>query len=207
MLKILGRSSSINVRKVLWACAELGIGFEREDWGAGYKSTQTPEFLALNPNALVPVIKDEDFVLWESNTIIRYLARAYRGESIYPAAPKLRAIVDQWIDWQATGLNPAWSYAFSALVRQSPPNPRPEEIALSIRNWTRQMAILDEQLARTGAYVAGEAFTLADIPVGLSVHRWFSAPIARRDFPAVSAYYERLSQRPGFMTHGRNGNP
>ncbi|TKI07419.1 glutathione S-transferase family protein [Martelella alba] len=207
MLKILGRSSSINVRKVLWTCEELGIKFEREDWGAGFKPTQTPEFLALNPNALVPVIKDDDFVLWESNAIIRYLARAYRGEALYPAPPKQRAILDQWIDWQATSLNPAWSYAFNALVRHLPPDPREADIAASLRNWTGKMAILDKQLAKTGGFVAGAAFTLADIPMGLSVHRWFATPFEHADFPAVSAYYERLSLRPGFMAHGRNGLP
>ncbi len=207
MLKILGRSSSINVRKVLWACAELGIEYQREDWGAGFKSTHSPEFLALNPNALVPVIQDEDFVLWESNAIIRYLARAYRGESLYPAAPKIRAGIDQWIDWQAADLNLAWRYVFGALVRHNPAHPDPDRIAASTAGWTGKMAILDRQLHATGAFVAGPAFTLADIPLGLSVNRWFATPFPRPDFPAVSAYYARLSQRPAFMAHGRNGLP
>ncbi|WP_413742578.1 glutathione S-transferase family protein [Sodalis sp. RH15] len=207
MLKILGRSSSINVRKVLWACAELGIEYQREDWGNGFKSTHSPEFLALNPNAMVPVIQDEDFVLWESNTIIRYLARAYRGESLYPAAPKIRAGIDRWIDWQAADLNPAWSYVFSALVRHNPEHPDPERIKAAAASWADKMSILEGQLKATGAFVAGPAFTLADIPIGLSVHRWFSTPLQRPDLPAVSAYYERLSLRPAFIAHGRNGQP
>ncbi|XBS71013.1 glutathione S-transferase family protein [Acerihabitans sp. KWT182] len=207
MLKILGRSSSINVRKVLWACGELGIEFEREDWGTGFQSTHSPEFLALNPNAMVPVIQDEDFVLWESNTIIRYLARAYRGEALYPAAPKIRAGIDCWIDWQAAELNPAWSYVFGALVRHNPEHPDSARIDAGIAGWTRKMSILEGRLGSTGAYVAGESFTLADIPIGLSVNRYLCTPIPHADFPAVNAYYERLSLRPAFMAYGRNGQP
>src|SRR6266702_6900665 len=120
MLQILGKTSSINVRKVLWTCAELGLPFEQEDWGSGFRATDVSEFLALNPNAMVPVIKDGEFVLWESNSIIRYLAGRYHGESLYPADPCERAKCDQWIDWQASELNRSWRYAFLALVRHSP---------------------------------------------------------------------------------------
>ncbi|HCW47770.1 MAG TPA: glutathione S-transferase, partial [Erwiniaceae bacterium] len=100
MLKILGRASSINVRKVLWLCDELGLTYQREEWGEGFKSTHDARFLALNPNAMIPVIQDDDFILWESNTIIRYLANRYSGEWLYPTPPRERARVDQWIDWQ-----------------------------------------------------------------------------------------------------------
>jgi len=110
MLQILGKASSINVRKVLWACTELGIAFEREDWGSGFRSTFSPQFLALNPNAMVPVIKDGDFVLWESNSILRYLANQYHGQHLYPAEPRVRARVDQWMDWQATHHNKSSTY-------------------------------------------------------------------------------------------------
>lgn len=105
MLRILGKASSINVRKVLWACEELNLPFVREDWGSGFLSTHSTEFLALNPNGMVPVIEDGDWVLWESNTILRYLANAYGGAALYPTAPRERARVDQWMDWQATNLN------------------------------------------------------------------------------------------------------
>jgi hypothetical protein len=114
-----GKASSINVRKVLWACAEMDIPFEREDWGVGFQSTHTAAFMALNPNAMVPVIQDGDFVLWESNSIIRYLANRYHGAGIYPPEAQARARVDQWMDWQATDLNKSWSYAFMSLVRHS----------------------------------------------------------------------------------------
>lgn len=105
MLRILGKATSINVRKVLWTCAEIGLPFEREDWGTTFKSTDTPEFLAMNPNAMVPVIQDGDFTLWESNTIIRYLVTRYGEASVYPAEARARARIDQWIDWQASDLN------------------------------------------------------------------------------------------------------
>jgi|SRR5476649_619010 len=201
MLKILGRTSSINVRKVLWACAELNIDFEREDWGMGFRSTESPEFLALNPNAMVPVIKDGDFVLWESNTIIRYLAAAYGGAGLYPAAPRARALVDQWLDWQAADLNPAWGYAFHGLVRRSPAHQQPERIAASLTSWNAFMMILDRQLDATGAFVAGNDFSLADIAIGLSVNRWRLTPAAKPELPAVAAYYQRLSCRPGCQTY------
>ncbi|MBN3752358.1 glutathione S-transferase [Paraburkholderia sp. Tr-20389] len=207
MIEILGKASSINVRKVLWTCAELNLNFEREDWGSGFRSTQTPAFLSLNPNGLVPVVKDGDVVLWESNTIIRYLAARYDGAHLYPAEPVLRARVDQWIDWQAADLNRSWSYAFLGLVRQSAAHQAASEIALSIDNWTRHMRILEGQLQATGAFVAGKQFSLADIPIGLSVNRWFGTPFEHPHLPAVSEYFERLSERPGFGAHCKNGLP
>ncbi|NJZ81728.1 glutathione S-transferase [Ralstonia solanacearum] len=207
MLKILGKSSSINVRKVLWLCAELKIPFEREDWGTGFRNTDTPEFLSLNPNGLVPVIKDGDFVLWESHSIIRYLVSRYGGEALYPAESKRRARIDQWMDWQATDLNRSWSYAFLGLVRKSPAHRVQADIAASIAHWSRHMCILDHQLTATGAFVAGEQFTLADIPIGLSVNRWFSTPFEHPHLPAVSDYFDRLADCAGFATHCRNGTP
>jgi glutathione S-transferase len=207
VLQILGRSSSINVRKVLWLCAELDLACEQEAWGAGDRSTKEPEFLALNPNGLVPVIRDGDFVLWESNTICRYLAAREGRTDLLPGTPRERAQIEQWMDWQATELNDAWRYAFMALVRKSPAHGDPRQVEASAAAWNRNMKILDDQLARTDAYVVGPAFTLADIVLGLSTHRWFMTPIERASLPAVEAYYERLSQRPPFMLHGRNGVP
>jgi glutathione S-transferase len=207
MLKILGRATSINVRKVLWTCAELNLPFEREDWGTGFRSTDTPEFLSLNPNGMVPVLKDGDFVLWESNSIIRYLAARYSGEHLYPTDPLARARVDQWMDWQATDLNKSWSYPFLALVRKLPSHQDREALAAACASWSRHMGILDRQLQSTGRFVAGEHFTLADIPIGLSVNRWFGTPFPRPEFPSVTAYFEQLSQRDGYRMFGRNGIP
>jgi glutathione S-transferase len=196
MLKILGKASSINVRKVLWTCEEIGIAYTRADDG--------PE-LARNPNGLVPVIVDGDFVLWESNSIIRYLAGKWAAHALLPGELRARAEIDKWIDWQATEFNNSWRYAFSAITRRNPAFGDDRQIEASKKEWTRMVAILDAQLARTGAYVAGAAFTLADIPIGLSVNRWFMTPMERPPFPAVAAYYERLSRRPAFLKHGRNG--
>lgn len=205
MLKILGKASSINVRKVLWTCTELNLPFIREDWGTGFQPTNDPAFLALNPNAMVPVIQDGDFVLWESNSIIRYLAAQYGGQPLYPAEPQRRARVDQWMDWQATDLNRSWVYAFMALARQSAAHQDAASIEASRQGWTHTMQILDQQLARTGAYVAGDAFTLADIPIGLSVNRWFSTPFDKPALGFVTAYQERLVEREGYRLYGRNG--
>ncbi len=207
MLKILGKSTSINVRKVLWLCEELGLPFELEEWGSGHRSTSEPEFLALNPNALVPVIRDGGQVLWESNTICRYLAGREQRDDLLPRAPAERARVEQWMDWQATELNNAWRYAFMARVRQSPEHADPAQIEASVREWNRRMGILDAQLARTGAHVAGDAFTVADIVVGLSVNRWKMTPMERPELPAVTTYLHRLEARPGFRRHGGNGIP
>jgi glutathione S-transferase len=207
MLQILGKASSINVRKVLWACAELDLPFEREDWGSGFRATNAPEFVALNPNAMVPVIRDGEFVLWESNSIIRYLAGRYDGEFLYPSDPCERAKCDQWIDWQASELNRAWSYAFLALVRHSPAHQDRQQIGLSCANWATHIAIVDRQLEKTGAFIAGPSFSLADIPIALSINRWFETPLQHGHFPALTAYMERLAPRAGYVEYCRNGTP
>ena len=205
MIRILGKASSINVRKVLWACEEMGLPYAREDWGSGFRDTGTAEFLALNPNGLVPVVVIDDFVLWESNTILRFLAASHGPSELLPVAPRERALVEKWMDWQATELNSSWRYAFQALVRNNPAFADPAEIDASVRAWSRNVRILEGQLA-AAPYVAGDRFTLADVPMGLSVNRWFMTPIPQRsDYPAVSAYYDRLSLRPAYLRHGRNG--
>ncbi len=207
MLKVLGKSSSINVRKVLWTCVELDLPFKQEDWGAGFRDTHTPEFTALNPNAMVPVLQDGDLVLWESNTICRYLAQKAGRTDLLPADAAGRAGVEKWMDWQATELNNSWRYAFMGLVRQSPLHADRTAIDTSLWEFHRHMAMLDAQLARTGAYAAGEHFTLADVVLGLSTHRWYALPAERPALRHVADYYDRLSTRPGFQRHGRNGQP
>jgi len=207
MVKILGKASSINVRKVLWTCEELGIGYEREDWGSGFQSTDTPAFKALNPNAMVPVLMDGDFVLWESNTICRYLIARHGREDLLPSQPQQRALVEQWMDWQATELNNAWRYAFMSLVRHSAAHADPLALAAGIQGWHDKMQILNDQLTRTGAFITGPDFTVADIVLGLSVNRWNMTPMARPDLPAISAYHQRLALRDGFRKFGCNGTP
>jgi len=206
MLRVLGKSPSINVRKVLWLCAELGLAYEHEEWGAGYRPTQDPAFLALNPNAMVPVLIDDGFVLWESNVICRYLAAREQRADLLPLAPRERSGVEQWMDWQATEFNNAWRYAFMGLVRKSPAHQDAGACAASVANWHRHMQMVEHQLERTGAYMTGPDFTLADIVIGLSAQRWrlapFDAVAPRPQLPAVQAYLERLLTRPGFREHG-----
>ncbi|MDP5008705.1 MAG: glutathione S-transferase N-terminal domain-containing protein, partial [Glaciimonas sp.] len=161
----------------------------------------------LNPNALVPVIQDGDFVLWESNVICRYLCAQHQRIDLLPSAPKDRAEVEKWMDWQATELNNAWLYAFMALVRKSAAHNDPIQLAASINNWNKNIGILDQQLQTSGMFITGKNFTLADVVLGLSVHRWLMAPIEHPEYAAISAYYQRLSDRPGFMQYGRNGIP
>ncbi|MFT7775592.1 glutathione S-transferase family protein [Roseateles sp.] len=204
-MKLLGRLPSINVRKVMWTAAQLGLNLAREDWGPGFRSPKEPEYLALNPNGLIPVLIDGDFVLWESNSICRYLANRQGATALLPDEPQARARVEQWMDWQAGELNNSWRVAFMALVRGQPATP--EAIEASVASWNRHMAMLDGQLARTGAFVAGAGFTLADVVLGLSAQRWKNAPIERVGLPAVDAWLERLSTQPGFADYVGNGMP
>lgn len=205
MLKVLGKFPSINVRKVTWTCDELGLPYDREDWGIGFRDPHDPAFLKLNPMAQVPVLIDGDFVLWESNTIARYLANAYGGEALLPAAAKPRALIEKWMDWQATELNRTWVPAFHALARGAA-HPA-EAVAASVQRWNAMMGFLDTHLAAGGGHVAGVDFSLADIPVGLSVHRWKYTPIERPSYPAVETYYAKLRQRPAFAANGRTDVP
>ena len=200
MLKIIGKATSINVRKVLWTCAELGLPFAREEWNDAVHA-------ALNPNRMVPVLVDGDLVLWESNTISRYLCTRYDGEALLPREAGARARVEQWMDWQATELNTAWRYAFMALVRHSPAHTAPAQTEAGVQGWNRHMGILDAQLGKTGAYVAGAGFTLADIVLGLSANRWLMTPMDRPDYPHVAAWLARLDAREACRLYGRNGTP
>jgi glutathione S-transferase len=130
-----------------------------------------------------------------------------RRADLTPAEPAARTHVEQWMDWQATELNNAWPYAIMALVRRSDAHADEAAIEHSVAEWNRHMALLDDQLTKTGAYVTGEALTLADVVLGLSTKRWFMTPMQRPPLRAVSAYFERLCQRPAFLKHGRNGTP
>ena len=207
MIRILGKASSINVRKVLWTCAELGLDHERQDYGTGFAPTDTPEFLARNPNGLVPVLEDDLGVLWESNTICRYLAAQAGRTDLLPADPHGRAMVEQWMDWQATELNPSWRTAFLGLIRRDPAYADPDRIAAGVNAWNMAMGILERRLAETGAFAAGTIFTLADVVLGLSVNRWRMTPMARPDYPAIAAYHDRLLTRSAYRAHGANGIP
>jgi glutathione S-transferase len=192
-LRVLGRASSINVRKVLWTCSELELQFEHVEADA--------KLLAQNPNAMVPVIQDGDFVLWESNAICRYLAHKVPRNSLLPEDPRRRARVEQWMDWQISELNPAWSYAFSALVRNRPSNPDPARIAASVESWNRHMKLLDQHFAVGEPFICGDLFSLADVAIGLATHRWLLSPIERPHLDFVNQYHQRVSIRPAFRAH------
>ncbi|WP_055046068.1 glutathione S-transferase family protein [Devosia sp. A16] len=194
-LKILGRVTSINVRKVRWTADLIGIDYETEVWGMPDRDPRVPEFLQLNPNAQVPVIIDDGFVLWESNAIMRYLAESRRS-GLWPVAAKERALVDQWLTWQVAELNAQWGYAVYALMRRNPAFTDEKRIVDSIRNWTARMQILEVQLAAGGGFAANGRLSIADIGLAVSSHRWFSTPFDKPDLPAVSEHYERLKATP-----------
>jgi glutathione S-transferase len=200
MLRILGRKTSINVRKVLWTAAEIGAQFQHEAEWADSSSLRSVEFLRLNPNGLVPVIVDEAGVLWESNTICRYLAAKHRRFDLLPTDPFMRAEIEKWMDWQATNLNTAWRHAFMALVRRDPAFTDQAAIERSIERWNQEMLLLEDRLEQTGSYVAGTGFTLADVVLGLSVQRWKLTPMDRPATPMIDAYSDRLKVRPAVIT-------
>lgn len=208
MFRIYGRANSINVRKVLWMADEVGQAYEREDWGRGYRQTDAAEFRRVSAFGVVPVIEDDGFVLRESNSIVRYLAAKYARHDLYPAESQARAIVDQWMDWASTDLY--WGGAravFLGLLVKAPAFQAPGVIEAGIAEWSRQMRLLDAHLAAGGPFITGARFTIGDIPAALVVNRWFAIPFDKPALPAVNAYYDRLTERPPYRAHGRNGTP
>jgi len=194
MLKIWGRMSSINVKKVVWTAQELGLDFQRTEAGGLFGLVKTPEYMALNPNSLVPVIEDDGFVLWESNVIVRYLCARYSPGDMYPTDLRERFDAERWMDWQQTTLNPASRPGFWQLVR-TPPEQR-DAALLDESNAAVEalMAMLDAHLAQRH-FMVGERFTVADIPVACEVHRWFGLPQARQSRPHLERWYEQLCAR------------
>lgn len=207
MLRVYGRANSINVRKVLWALDELGLPFVREDWGRGYRVLSDPDFERINPFMAVPVIDDDGFVLRESNTIVRYLCAKQGRSDLYPTGLQARATVESWMDWGSTDLYRGVQPVFHGLVTRLPDYVEPAKIAAGMREWSMQMGRLDAWLGGHGPYMLGRDFTIADIPTGLVVNRWFTIPMDRPAFTHVAAYYDRLSERRPFKLHGRNGTP
>jgi len=208
MIKIYGRANSINVRKVLWMCDEVGEPFVREDWGRGFKPTSDPAFQKVSAFGVVPVIDDDGFILRESNTIVRYLAEKHGRSDIYPKDLRQRALTEQWMDWAATDIYTAIRPVFLGLqVKMAPFKDDAAGIEAGIKDWGRQMGLLDAHLAQSGSYVAGSAFSVADICVGLIANRWFGIAFDKPQFKAIAAYYDRLAERPAYRAHGRNGTP
>ena len=205
MIKVYGRANSINVRRVLWMLDEVGEAFEREDWGRGYRPTDDPAFQAINPVGVVPVIDDGDFRLRESNSIVRYLARKHNRLDLYPDDLRTRARVESFMDWSSTDFARGMAPVFHGLIVKNPAYVG--QVDTGAKEWAKQMQVLDAHLKANGPYVMGKSFTIADIPVGLVVNRWHGIDFQKPEFAAVAAYYETLSQRQPYRTHGRNGTP
>jgi glutathione S-transferase len=195
MLKIWGRLSSINVRKVVLAAQWLEIAFERTDAGHEFGIVDTPGYLAKNPNGLVPLIEDGDFQLWESNVIVRYLCASHSPGKLYPVDLKTRFDAERWMDWQQTTLNPADRNAFVQLMRTAPEKRNMDLVAKSVAATEPLMALLDAHLGRR-AFMAGDAFTMADIPIACEVHRWHGLPQARPARPHLERWYRGILAHP-----------
>jgi glutathione S-transferase len=200
MLKIWGRKNSVNVQKVMWTLGELKLPHERIDIAGAFGKNRDPEYLALNPNGLVPTLQDGDFVLWESNAIVRHLAEQHPGAGLLPADPKARARADQWMDWQLSVLGPAISPAFWGLIRTPPEKRDQAAIAASRKATTDAIAMLDAQLART-AYVAGDTFSVGDIPVGLMGYRFRELFPDRPAMANFERWFATLAKRQAFQDH------
>ncbi len=198
MLKIWGRENSSNVQKVLWCCEELDLPYDRVDAGMAFGVTTEPDYLAMNPNGLIPTIEDDGLVLWESNAILRYLASKH--QALYPSELRARADVDRWLDWQISRLGPAVLPAFFQLIRNAPEKRDVQAVEQSAQATAQLMTILDRQLADR-PFVCGDALTIADIPNGVMAHRWKSLDIERPALAHVDAWYERLSERPAYQQY------
>ncbi len=194
MLKIWGRMSSINVKKVVWTAQELALDFQRTEAGGLFGVVKTPDYMALNPNSLVPMIEDEGYVLWESNVIVRYLCAKHAMGSMYPADLQERFDAERWMDWQQTTLNPASRPAFWQLIRTPPEQRKDDVIAESNAAVESLMATLDAHLAQR-SFMVGERFTMADIPLACEVHRWFGLPQPRQSRPHVERWYDSIRAR------------
>jgi len=195
MLKIWGRISSINVRKAVLAAREIGLVFERIEAGGSFGIVRTPEYLARNPNGLVPLLQDGDVELWESNVIVRYLCARYAPGTLYPDALALRFDAERWMDWQQTTLNPAGRTAFMQWIRTPAERRDAEAIAKSVAATEPLMALLDEHLSRR-PFMAGDRLTMADLPIACELHRWMGLPQERPERPHLDRWYKGVAERP-----------
>lgn len=202
MLKIWGRANSVNVQKVLWCCDELSLPFERIDAGMQFDRVRDPEYLELNPNGQVPTLVDGTFVLWESNSILRYLVMQYgAASSLYPSEPKLRASIDRWLDWSLSTLQPAERPVFVSIVRTPAEKRNAEALAADLKTLTARWRILDGHL-QGRFHVEGDTFTIADIVLGAFAKRWFGLEgVERAPMPSLERWYQRLTQRAAFKKH------
>ena len=199
-LKIWGRANSVNVQKVLWCLSELDLPYERIDAGMAYGKNGEPEYLSMNPNGRVPTLVEGDFVLWESNSVMRYLVMAYgQGSTIYPEAPRRRAAVDRWLDWTLSTMQPVDRPVFWALVRTPPAERDMVAIQKDVDAEAVVWRIIDLQLA-TRRFLEGDDFTLADIAVGAYARRWLGVEGVKKPvFAHIDRWYAQFAERPGFV--------
>ena len=200
MLKIWGRNTSSNVQKVMWAVGELDLAHERVDVGGKFGHNKEPAYLAMNPNGLVPTLQDGDLTVWESNTIVRYLAGRYGTGKLEPADWKTRSLASQWMDWQLSVVGPAISGAFWGLIRTPPEQRDQAAIVASQQKTTEAVQILDAALGRT-PYVAGQDFSMGDIPLGIMAYRFRQLVPDRPALSSFERWYKEIAARPAFMGH------
>jgi glutathione S-transferase len=200
MLKIWGRNTSSNVQKVMWAVGELKLPHERIDIGGKFGRNREAAYLALNPNGLVPTLQDGELTVWESNTIVRYLAARYGAGTLYPSEWKERALASQWMDWQLSVLGPAISPAFWGLIRTPTEQRDHAAIAASQKKTTEAMQILDAALAKQPC-VAGAGFSMGDIPLGIMGYRFRQLVPDRPELPNFERWYNDIASRPAFIEH------
>jgi glutathione S-transferase len=200
MLKMWGRNTSSNVQKAMWAVGEIGVACERIDVGGPFGKTKEPAYLAMNPNALVPTLEEEDgFLLWESNSIVRYLAAKHKSP-LEPADLKVRALASKWMDWQLSVMGPAITPVFWGLVRTPAGERDLKAIDAGKAKTTEAVKILDAQLAKT-AFLAGEQFSYGDIPVGVMARRYRDLVPERPAFANFERWYAAIAARPAFQEH------
>jgi len=197
VLKVWGRATSNNVQKVTWCCDELGAPYERVDVGGNFGGTDTPEYRAMNPNGLVPVVQDGDLILWESNAIVRYLASHHGAGSLWPEDPATRALTDRWRNWQMGTFWAAFRTGFLGITRPDLGRPSPQEIDASLERTADTLAILDGHLSGK-EYVAGDTLTMGDVALGPGIYRWLNIDIDRPSLPNLEAWHERLARRPAY---------
>ena len=200
MLRVWGRNNSINVQKVMWAVGELGVEHERIDVGGAFGGLDTPEYRRLNPNRRVPTVEDGEVVVWESNACVRYLAARFGAGALWPEDPGRRARADMWMDWQVATLLPDMTVVFWGLIRTPEAERDHAKIAAAVERLGTTWRILDEHLA-SRRFVAGDALTIGDIPVGAGCYRYYSLPIERPSLPKLEAWYGRLKERAPFREH------
>ena len=198
MLVIWGRNNSVNVQKALWCCEETGIPYQQVDAGGAFGVVNTPAYRKLNPNGLVPTLSEDDgFVLWESNAIVRYLAAKHGAGNLWPDDPHIRAAADQWMDWQVSTFWPAIRSLFLGLVRTPPAERDSKAIEGSREKTAEVLGIVDAHLA-SRPFLAGDAMTMGDIPLGCGVWRWMALPIERPRLPNVQRWFDSLARRPAY---------